>query len=207
MLSNETVSNYKSNFLTVPPYTFEPLENYELNCKLMNSEDDSVIAQNSLKIKILERGILLKLPFDYLITKANAPIIINAFVKNLDEDTETLQINWYLDNTLLEHDLAELQLDEGLSEGSYTVTIEVTNGNVTERRSSAIQTIKEVSIIQVDTIKQPFSISQEIVIHVGVLELYTFCSVQWLSVSDEGFENIDLNTLVKYFDISIIHFI
>lgn len=100
--------NNKAPELRVPSNTFEGPNVYIIKCELIDASENLTLTKVSLQVvkiqihflclkasqtvKVLERGLIVKLPFKTLVTRLGSPIKIKAYIVGLDNQSGEIRV-------------------------------------------------------------------------------------------------------------------
>ena len=100
-------------------------------------------------------------------------------------------------------DTSELDVYSGFDQpGTYKISLEISKSEFTESDSCIVVVMDNAAIVEIEDIEFPTNPTTGITIEATIYELRTFCTLQWTAPEEQGYESVDLSTVVS-FDIFI----
>ncbi|EFA02133.2 hypothetical protein TcasGA2_TC007783 [Tribolium castaneum] len=171
-----------SSELIVPPNTFQALENYTIWCRLV-SQDGISVSKVSKRINVLSKGLVVRLPVNYLTAKSGQTVRIRAILHDFDNTVGELKIVWDCletntgDKCDVTSDNNELEME--FTPGLYEISVQVTKNNFSETDSCTVEVKSDVPVVEFEEIE--FPVNMKVEIYATIYELKSFCTLQWTS--------------------------
>ncbi|RZC41798.1 uncharacterized protein BDFB_001436, partial [Asbolus verrucosus] len=197
---NTTLLPSKGAELKIPPDTFQSLQTYIIKSDLVAEGDSIANAQQT--VNILSKGLLLQFPFKSLTARTNQPIRLRPYIKDLNNIDGEIRLSWSCINTVnneeceYQSDTSELEMDSGFeSPGKYKISLEISKSEFAETASCIVEVMDDVPITEIEEIEFPTNPSAGIEIHATIYDLKTFCTLQWTSIDEDGYEFLDFDSI------------